>query len=577
MELYQNYVLCERSCEGISGSIPGQKNFLRSNLSVEVKGPNLNAFHSSCSNLKKPFDVSYNPPFSDHLKASYPLADGHSTTKLSPAIQKQMSGFERACYEDFQMYIPEITAETKFASPRKLCEENADFGVVHPTMSQDFALNHHVNPSHRKVLPSETHSHYNKTVMPFTFKSLTNKIPRSLGNCSYNVTVPSEYRESTPSWAVENNKDLQFSHSSSWPLKGTSQVLPLNNAVSHFMPQQRCPTVSIRVDISCPLLPCGHSRMSCCCRDAYTTSPEQSSYNYISGNLGQGINGVIMSDNCQSCPGSSDTSVNSFAGTCKLSHATDHSRGHNTGFPKSQFKSDDRVNNDMNSYPQRFETVAKSVIGHPLLSRANDHAINMYSTSMHNDISMTHYQLPRQKMGSKICDSLNSRGLKYQNGIMPVRSMGYSADENSCISSGEHSVKVTSFHNEGTQGNERIMYFPKTSLTSCRDIVELRPIDPGKVFGQCKFQDSGNMASDEQCTYAESTSHSKKWQVGTLMAVQADIHKEIKRETGLSELLLDAPLNQPSSPIANLSSLVAKIDPEHGNIMTGQKNIKVEG
>ena len=574
MELYQNYMKCERSCEGISGAISGQKKILRSNLSVEVEGPNLNAFHSSCSNLKKPFDVSYNPPSSDHL--NHLLADSHSTTKLSPAIQKQMSGFERACYEDFQMYIPEITTETKFASPRKLCEESADFGIVHPTINQDFALNHHANPSHRKILPSETHCHYNKTVMPFTFKSSTNKIPRSLGNCSYNVTVPSAYRESTSSWPIENNKDLQFSHSSRL-LKGTSQVLPLNNAVSHFAPQKLCPTVSIRVDISCPVLPCGHSRMSCCCQDAYVTSPEQSSYSYISGNLGPGSNGVIMSDNCQSCPGSSDTRVNSFAGTSKLSHVTDHSRGHNTGFTKSQCKSNDLVNTDKKSYPQRFETVTKSVIGYPLSSRANDHAINMYSTSMHNGISMTHYQPPSQKMESQIYDSVNSRGVKHENNIMPARSMGYSAEENSCISSDEHSVKVTSFQNEGTQGNERTMYFPKTSLTSCHDIVELRPIDPGKVFGQCKFQDSGNMASDEQCTFAESACHSKKWRVDTWMALQADNHREIKRETDLNELLLDVPLNQPSSPIANLSSLVAKIDPEHGNIMTGQKNIKVEG
>ncbi|KAJ7391125.1 hypothetical protein OS493_020150 [Desmophyllum pertusum] len=57
-----------------------------------------------------------------------------------PSGIHQMSSFERACYEDFQTYIPEITPETQFVYTSKLCEDNGTvYGRVSPSRP---AVNH---------------------------------------------------------------------------------------------------------------------------------------------------------------------------------------------------------------------------------------------------------------------------------------------------------------------------------------------------------------------------------------------------------------------------------------------------
>ena len=503
----------------------------------------------------------------------------HSKTNLPSGIQ-QMSSFERACYEDFQMYIPEITTETKFTPSSKLCEETADFGSVTsvpPAVNQDLILKGYPNSSSHKVLPNARHCFYNEGVEPFAFKGSNDKMPRSLGNCNYNISTPSSCRKNGNAWPQGIHPDLRFSQSAySRPLKDTSQAAPPNKVVNHFA-QQLCPTVSIRVDISCPLLPCGHKKMSCSCVDARTSSPMQPSYN-MPGNLGQRSNGILRSDVYQRLPGVFNTKANSSTGTNYLSHASAGNRCYDADLSKCQFKSDDFSNTSINLYPPKYETTANNNVNDYSVTqkeRPNDQVFNTDVLSQGGSY-MTDYRTPSQITGSETYDSLNLSNVKYQDTMRYDRNFaeGFSTQENSYLLPDEYNGTSLSFPIERIQTNERVMHFPKSAASSCHDIVELRPVDPGKIFGQCKFQTSGSMFIDEKSTYAEPSVQNKTWQTNAVL-VQPKNCTKIKSKEKQNESL--ASLYQPSSPIANLSSLVAKIHPEHGNITAGQKNVKLEG
>jgi len=136
-------------------------------------------------------------------------------------------------------------------------------------------------------------------------------------------------------------------------------------------------------------------------------------------------------------------------------------------------------------------------------------------------------------------------------------------------------VKNGTFPQEGVQTENEGLYLSNTlnsMINPCQQIVELRPIDPEKIFGQCTFQTTGNTlekfinAEPQKQTYLQSPPVSQG-----KVPVQAENSPDMGNGGGANGLL-----TEPSSPIVNLSNLVAKIHPDHGN-MTGQKNVKMEG
>ena len=56
---------------------------------------------------------------------------GDATSSFSLG-SRQMSSIERACYEDFQSYIPEITAESQYKYPNEVYNSNLDGGIILP-------------------------------------------------------------------------------------------------------------------------------------------------------------------------------------------------------------------------------------------------------------------------------------------------------------------------------------------------------------------------------------------------------------------------------------------------------------
>lgn len=604
MELPRTYMQCDRAHEGISRLTPGRQNLCTRNATVEDRAAK-NTSYSSCSEqLNQPNKVLYTgkpesaTSWNQFSKINSPVVC-HSEDKSSlPSGSHQMSSFERACYEDFQTYIPEITAETQFVFPGKLCEENPDYGRVssaHPAVNQDRFLTHYPNSRDYKVLPSARHCYYSEGVEPFPFKGSKDKASRALGNCKYNEPTPSLCLENGLSCSSERYPDLRYSKSV-YPLslKDTPQAPP-NKVVNHFG-QQLCPTVSIRVDISCPLSPCSCNKISCCCRDAQSNPRMPHSYGNIPGNLAKRSNGLFQSNIHQSLPGTFNAKANSFTG--KLCHASPYSSSCNADVAKCQFKSDCFSGTSVKPFPPSYETAVNNRNGYSAKQRErfNDHMCNLSVAAAQNGKCAGVDQRPYQIFGSDTTqhkkfafpnardETLNSSAVKCEDKMRWGRNItgNFSAHENPFMypDAEKHNMKNGTFYWEGSQTNyTKDSYLPKTAPSSYQDIIELRPVDPGKIFGQYKFQTcAGNTRLDEKYTYAEP--QSQTLQSPTLSHDTSPVQGENPANTRDGEGLNDQPLGllmEPSSPIANLSNLVAKIHPDHENIMTGQKNVKVEG
>lgn len=159
--------------------------------------------------------------------------------------------------------------------------------------------------------------------------------------------------------------------------------------------------------------------------------------------------------------------------------------------------------------------------------------------------------------------------------------------ENSCTMPEKKDMKNMNFQ-KGIQTYPKEFYFPKNLINSYHNggdfksgmdnAVELTPINPGKIFGQCRFQTTANdMHVEEKYSYAEPMGQITKWQNPSspdIPLLQAQKAASIRNKKALNDVSL---VVEPSSPIANLSNLVAKIHQDHRNIMTGKNNPKVEG
>ena len=600
MELPRNYIQCERAREGISHLVSGRMQPYRKNASIENSSVK-STFPSFCS---EPFEPSTRVLFAgkpEYTPSCDQLSKIESTVECRGEIKSnfpsgihQMSSFERACYEDFQTYIPEITPETQFVYTSKLCEDNGTvYGRVSPSrpaVNHNNVLTHYPSSSSHKVMASARHCFYNEGVESLACEAKRNVTSTTLGNCKVKDAAPSPCTENSFSRPQEMRpglpENLRFSKSAySRSIAETSQAPP-NKAVNHFS-QPLCPTVSIRVDISCPLSSCNCDKMSCCCRDAHPKSPVRHSYGSRKTN-----NVAFRPSAFQSIPRAVlNSKTNSF--TNEFSYASAYSNGYTTDLSKCQLKSECFPEANFKSFHQRVESPA-NING--CSQRLNNHMFNM-NRDLQNGSCMTDDRMSCQQSGSASTEkkftfqntrgeTLNASAVKYDEkmrwSVNYTQPENFSLRENSCIVPEKH-VQNMNFP-KGSQIYPKEIYFPKTVINSYHDgrdlmeCVELTPVNPRKIFGQCRFQTTGNSVHvEEKYSYAEPSGQKTTWPSPCnleMSRLQAETPANMRNKRMPNESFM---VIEPSSPIANLSNLVAKIHPDHGNIMTGKKNPKLEG
>ena len=563
MELSRSCVQCDGAYESDCRLATRKQKRYTSAVSLEDSTAK-NTFYSSCNQQFKE-----SPKFLDTGKPeSAPSSwDQLSTVKSSlPSENQQMSSFERACYEDFQTYIPEITTETQLTFPSKLCEESPACGIVSSTPSvvnQSCGLTHYPNSNACKGPPNARHYFYNENAEPFPCKDTKDETSKMFGNCKYSDPAQNPCMVNALLWTQEKHPDFRFpSGASSRELKSTSQEAPPNKVVNHCG-QQPCPTLSIRVDISCPLSSCSCNKI--CCQDNCSNSSTHHSYGNIPGYSFQSKrkNGILRSSFHHNLPGSLGTNTN--LSNAKYNNATSSDNNDNADLSKSLFKSDYYDGTGVKLYPPTYEDAVNNN-GFPAREKLNDHMFCM-SAAAQNGKGVASNQRLSHMVGTNASDgkypiqkarheTLNSSTVKHQDKLWLGKNVPQvlSSFEHSCTGTKNESIPL-----DGIPTNAKDFCLDNKLINSNQKIVEFRPVDLGKIFRQHKFQSSGNLPHDG---------------AQERLSVQAGNLSGMRSNSGLNNSLF---IKEPSSPIANLSNLVAKIHPDHGNIMTGQKNVKVEG
>ena len=575
MELSPNFVSCERECEGISHLVSERKKPYRKDESSSLK----KTLSSFCSEQFKPSAKVFFAGKPEGAPSCDKISKIDSTVECRSEIRTnsssgslQMSSFERACYEDFQTYIPEIATETQFIYSSSCCEDNAIYGCVSPSgtaVSHGSILTHYSTSSSPKVTPSTRHCSYNERLE----YSACEVKKSSISNPQGNYPTSHSLDENLFPWCQEIQPslpgNLRFSRSPHSQAQTEPSPVPPNK-VNHF-PQALCPTVSIRVDISCPLSSCNCNKMSCRCRDTRSKSPVRLSHRNFPGKRNR-----VAFRGFQTIPSAGpNTKSNSFAS--ELGRAPVCSSGYNADLSKYHMKSDCYPEAGFKYFSQRVESN----------NNGCSDMLNM-DRDVHNGFRMTDDQKSCQRLGSNNAEKKfafqNMNGERWNlNFTQPEL---FSVNENSSVTPEKHDITNMTFP-RGSQAHQRQFYFPKAAVTSyhnghdlegTRDCIELTPVNPGKIFGQCRFQTTGNnVHEDEKYCFPEPTDQTKTMQSRPNQdtpPLQAEKLVHMRNKRTLNDVSL---VMEPSSPIANLSNLVAKIHPDHESIMTGKKNPKLEG
>ena len=600
MELSRpNFVSCERECEGISHFVSERKRPHRKDESCSFK----KTLSSFCIEQAKPSAKVFfagkpkGAPSCDKISKIDSTAGCRSEIRTnSSSGNLQMSRFERACYEDFQTYIPEIATETQFIYSSNCCEDNAIYGCVSPSgtavshgASHGSILTHYSTSNSPKVTSSTRHCFYNEGLEYSACEAKKNVASNPLGN----YTTSHLPNDNLFPWCQETWPSLPENLRSSRSPYPKAQLtepspIPPNKVVNHF-PQPLCPTVSIRVDISCPLSSCNCDEMLCCCRDTHSKSPVRLSHSNLRGKR----NHVAFRPNVFQTIPSAGLKIKPDSFASEFDRAPVCSSGYNAGVSKYQVKSDCYAGANFKYCSQKLESNNNGCS-----ERLND-VINM-NREVQNGYWMED-QKSCQRLGSdnaekkfafqskrnetfdpsvRKYDEIKRQNLNYTQPEL------FTVNENSCIKPEKHDMSNMTFP-RGNQTYQREFYFPKTVVSSYhnghdlggnRDCIELMPVNPGKIFGQCRFQTTANnVHEDKKYCCPEPTGETKTCQDHPnqdipLLQAEKPMHMTSKRTWSDDSLVME-----PSSPIANLSNLVAKIHPDHGNIMTGKKNPKLEG
>lgn len=490
-----------------------------------------------------------------------------------------MSSFERACYEDFQTYIPEIAHETQLIYPSKLYESSTAFGSVSSSCSavnHDNALTHYPTVSGQIVTPSPRQCLHNDRVDVLALEDHERKMTPGASNMLEGLKFKDATLNSCTQGIFPWKQELQPNlHESMRFSKSAYQGTP-SKLVSHFN-QSLCPTVSIRVDISCPLSPCSCDKVSCCCRDAYSEHPLQHPCCHGEVLEKQKVVGYTANAPHNIPMATVKSKVNSFANQINCGHFCSNSSSASTS--NWQLKSDCLPEGNFKPFPASLESPAEN---RSCLERWNSGIFDI-TPALQSGINVTDDKKLCQWIESDCSENkltfqkerdetLNSCAIKDEE---EMRSVHYSLPEKSCVLMGRHFENVD-FSNR-SQITPKEFSFPRTEKTNpyqksgsgkeSMECIELMPINPSKIFGQSRFQTSGN--EDEYSVKEEPLTQTKTWQSSSNQnTVKA------RNKGGLIEALLEG---DPSSPIVNLSNLVAKIHPDHGNIMTGKKNQRFGG
>ena len=598
MELSPKFVSCERECEGISHLVSERTRPHGKDESCSFK----KTLSSFCIEQVKPSAKVFFAGKPKGALSCDKISKIDSTAECRSEIRTnsssgnlQMSSFERACYEDFQTYIPEIATETQFIYSSNCCEDNAIYGCVSPSRtavshgtSHGSILTHYSTSNSPKVTSSTRHCFYDEGLEYSACEAKTNVASNPLGNyttsCSPNDNLFPWCQETRPSLP----ENLKFSRSAYSKAQTEPSPIPPNKVVNHC-PQPLCPTVSIRVDISCPLSSSNCKEMSCCCRDTYSKSPVRLNH----GNLyGKRNHVAFRPDIFQTIPSAGlKIKTNPFAS--EFDRAPVCSSGYNGDLSKYQMKSDCDAEVSFKYCSQKLESKNNGCS-----ERLND-MINM-DRDVQNRYCMEEDQKSWQQLGSDNAEkkfafqtkrdkTFHPSVVKYENKRQNLNCMQpelFTVNENSSITPEKHNISNMTFP-RGNQAYQREFYFPKTVVSSYhngrdlgrnKDCIELMPVNPGKIFGHCRFQTTANnVHEDKKHCCPEPTGQTKPWQDHPnqdmpLLQAEKPVHTAGKRTFNDDSLVME-----PSSPIANLSNLVAKIHPDHGNIMTGKKNPKLEG
>ena len=598
MELSPNFVSCERECKGISHLVSERKKPHRKDESSSVK----KTLSSFCIEQVKPSAKVFfaskpkAAPSCDKISKIDSTAECRSEIKTnSSSGNLQMSSFERAYYEDFQTYIPEIATETQFIYSSNCCEDNAIYGCVSPSgtavshgTSNGSILTHYSTSSSPKVTSSTRHCFYNEGLEYSACEAKKNVASYPLGN--YTTSYPPN--DNLFPWCQEARpslpENLRFSRSPYSKAQTEPSPIPPNKVVNHF-PQPLCPTVSIRVDISCPLSSCNCNGMLCCCRDTHSKSPVRLSH----GNLHGKRNHVAFRPSIFQTIPSEGLKIKKNSIASEFDRAPVCSSGYNADLSNYQMKSDGYAEASCKYFSQKLESNNSGCS-----ERLND------VIDMDRDVQNGYWMKDQkfcQQLGSDNAEKKFAFQSKRDEAFHPsvircdenkrqnlnfTQPELFSVNENSSITPEKHNISNLTFP-RGNQAYQREFYFPKTVVSSYhnghdlgenRDCIELMPVNPGKIFGQCRFQTTANnIHEDKKFCCPEPSGQTKTWQDHPNQDTPLLQAEEPANMTNKRTLNDDSFVMEPSSPIANLSNLVAKIHPDHGNIMTGKKNPKLEG
>ena len=546
-----------------------------------LNGVSKNSLLSSCSKqFEAPVKVflGKRPENAPSCQFSRPECDGE--VGLSTFCVNQMTSFERACYEDFQTCIPEITGETQF--PGRLCED-----VSSPTLFSVFPTSD--GSQERPFIGHPKQCYLSEFSQPFGFGDDKEKNTRAPDINKFNASS-SIFRQSGVSWPNETKpgNSVELQHHPSWsnlhrnaPFMsglGCQETQPsrgINHCTSQF-----CSTVSIRVDITCPYPSCNYKNGACGWSCPSTPHPVlQNSCEIpvkkMEGSVGGNIHGGPLTTESIHRNGC-------FTELCAPSHM------------KEDCLSD--VHCGPMHPPQSLMTSNSSPFFSDSLTKPCHNESLKSSNVMSLDLDTTR--------GSCVLDDQRTCWNSWQqgrpeviDGAMKLQHKGTCFDsrtkwgmnftkdfslyddapfvqDNGFVSNNYFKNSEAKIYAKGYNLPQIVMKsFNENGLVATTDNAELTPINPRKIFGQCKFQTNLCSQTDGKCSADKSALENKTSPMFQCTSQeQTTVNEAICRRARESSLLCG-----PSSPIENLSNLVAKIGPEDANMAGQRKHTRSAG
>lgn len=474
-----------------------------------------------------------------------------------------MSSIERACYEDFQSYIPEITAESQYKYPNEVYNSNLDGGIILPGQpsfsSESCGLKTFPPSSGNKTWPTSRPYCYGVGEEPCIFKDCKDEASGTFENCKRN-----DSNDDNLSLGSDSCPDCHVSSGTHFP--SHKSLHTSSNGVLSLCDQQICPTVSIRVDISCPLSTCSCNKISQSHQGAGSISSIHCSHK------SDRSHGVLKSNFHQGLPGGFCAQANTF--NSRRNSNSSHTSNFNTDPTNSQFKLRHSSDADIKPCLTRYEGFTDK----------NGHSVRESPNSVYKNIGIQNGTHWTNDQGNQMFDfhtietkssAFNTRDERLTSSTLVKHDdemlWGKNGMQENFLpyesSFADQEMETTPF--DKTQRDSKSGYLNNLMMDSHRDATELKLIDPEKIFGHTtQFHPKHTLPGEKRkmCMLSPSLGQVRSCD-------QAEHPTSLSNDVTFNEGLF----MEPSSPITNLSNLVAKIHPDHGNIMTGQRSVQMEG